>query len=54
MRKIISILVLIAIVFMLEFNGLKTIISSAYQWIEPLAAFIVLIGLFFWNDLHKK
>jgi len=54
MKKIISLIILIALIFMLEFNLLEPILQNAFRWIEPLIAFLVIIALTVWNDLHKN
>lgn len=54
MKKILSALLLVAMIFMLEFNLLKPILENAYRWVEPVLAFSVLIAVSVWNDLHIK
>lgn len=54
MKKIISLLVIILMVFVLEFNLLKSLLPEIHMWIEPLLAFIVIAGLLVWNDLIRN
>ena len=54
MKKVLSIVSLIAMVFMLEFNVFKNMLPEAYIWVESILAFGALIALLAWNDLLKK
>jgi len=54
MKKIISALILIALVFMLEFNLLEPLLPDIHVWIESITAFAVLILLILWNDQAVK
>lgn len=55
MKKIISLLVIILMVFVLEFNLLGSLLPQAHIWVEPLLAFIAIAGLLIWNDLvHNR
>jgi len=54
MKKILSVIILIAMIFMLEFNAFKNLLPEAYIWVESILAFGALIGLLAWNDLLKK
>ena len=53
MKIILSIVILILMILMLEFNVLRGIFPNAYMWIEPLLAFGAMIALIIWNGLHK-
>ncbi len=54
MKKILSVIILIAMIFMLEFNLFKNLLPDIYVWVESILAFGVLIGLLAWNDILKK
>ena len=54
MKKTISVILLIAVVFMLEFNLLESVFEKAFRWIEPVLAFAVLIAISVWNNLYIK
>ncbi|MCF7833269.1 MAG: hypothetical protein K9N05_06825 [Candidatus Marinimicrobia bacterium] len=54
MKKILSIIILIAMIFMLEFNLFKNMLPEAYVWFESILAFGLLFGLLAWNDFLKK
>ena len=54
MKKVISVIILIALVFMLEFNFLEPLFKGAHKWVEPILAFMALIILLIWNDLLIK
>lgn len=54
MKKILSIILFIAVIFMLEFNLLKALIPEAYVWVEILLAFVLMIVLSIWNGIFKK
>ncbi len=49
MKKIISVILLIAMVFMLEFNLLDSILPRLYPWVESILAFVALAAVVFWN-----
>jgi len=49
MKKIISIILLIGMVFMLEFNFLQTLFPGLFAWIESILAFAILAGILLWN-----
>lgn len=54
MKKILSVIILIGMIVMLEFNLLKPLLGTLHQWIEPLIAFLAMILLIIWNGLHQK
>lgn len=54
MKKILSVIILIALVFMLEFNLFRNLLPDAYVWVESILAFGALIGVLVWNDMLKK
>ena len=54
MKKILSVIILIAMIFMLEFNAFKNLLPDAHIWVESILAFGALIALLAWNDLLKK
>lgn len=54
MKKIVSAIILIALVFMLEFNLLESLLPDLHVWIEFIIAFAVMILLIIWNDLAGK
>lgn len=54
MKKIISVLLLILIIFILEFNCFRGLLPGAYAWIETILAFLVMAGVLIWNGFHKK
>jgi hypothetical protein len=54
MKKIISVLVLILVILMLEFNFFEGWLPDAHAWIEIILAFLVLIAIIVWNKLHTK
>jgi len=53
-KKILSVIILIAMIFMLEFNAFKNLLPDAHIWVESILAFGALIALLAWNDLLKK
>ncbi|MEA3392497.1 MAG: hypothetical protein U9Q91_05920 [Candidatus Marinimicrobia bacterium] len=54
MKKILSVIILIALVFMLEFNLFRNLLPEAYIWVESILAFGTLIVLLAWNEFLKK
>ena len=54
MKKILSVIILIVMIFMLEFNAFKNLLPEAYIWVESILAFGALIVLLAWNDFLKK
>lgn len=54
MKKAISVILLLLMIFMLEFNWLKGIMPELYVWFESFMAFAILIALIWWNGLAKK
>jgi hypothetical protein len=54
MKKTLSIIIAIVVIFMLEFNLLNTLIPQAYVWIEILLAFVLMAVLSIWNGIFKK
>ena len=50
---VLSIVILILMILMLEFNALRGVFPNAYMWIEPLLAFGALIILIIWHGFHK-
>ena len=54
MKKIVSFIILIGVIFMLEFNILRNVMPNAYVWIESILAFGAFLGILVWNDILKK
>ena len=54
MKKLVSFIILIAMILMLEFNFLKNVIPNAYVWIEPILVFGAFMGILVWNGILKK
>ncbi|MDZ7797776.1 MAG: hypothetical protein U5N56_12390 [Candidatus Marinimicrobia bacterium] len=54
MKKIISVILVTAMIFMLEFNLLQPVFHGAHVWIEPLLAFAGSAALLFWNGKFFK
>ncbi|MBN2780600.1 MAG: hypothetical protein JXR21_01400 [Candidatus Marinimicrobia bacterium] len=53
MKKITSIVLLIAMVLVLEFNLLEPVFPRLFPWIESGLAFILLAGLILWNRMKN-
>ncbi|MCK4812516.1 MAG: hypothetical protein KAT14_01110 [Candidatus Marinimicrobia bacterium] len=49
MKKIISVILLIAMVFMLEFNLLESVLPKLHPWVESILAFGAMAAVVFWN-----
>jgi hypothetical protein len=54
MKKVISIIILIAMIFMLEFNFFASLLPEAHVWFEPLLAMVILALMIMWNKVLKK
>lgn len=54
MKKVISVIILIAMIFMLEFNLFASILPQAHVWFEPILAAIILALMIMWNKVLKK
>jgi|GEM_PF-1171078 len=54
MKKLVSFIILVLMVFMLEFNLFRNLLPEAYVWIESLLAFGTLFGVLAWNGMLKK
>lgn len=54
MKKLISAIILLLIIFMLEFNWLEGILPSIYIWIELIIAIALMFFIAQWNDLVNK
>ncbi len=53
MKKLTSIVLLIAMVVMLEFNLLEPVFPRLFPWLESGLAFILLAGLILWNRMKN-
>ncbi len=54
MKKIISVLALVLIMLMLEFNFFKGCLPNTHVWFETILAFVVLAAVILWNNFHKR
>lgn len=54
MKKIISVLALVLVMLMMEFNFFKGCLPDAYVWLETILAFVVLAAVLLWNNFHKR
>ncbi|MFA6618227.1 MAG: hypothetical protein WCT23_04065 [Candidatus Neomarinimicrobiota bacterium] len=54
MKKIISLILLLLMIFMLQFNWLEGLFPKIHIWIEALIAYAAIIIVFWWNGLLQK